>query len=177
MEDVSEDERKELLSKIDSLESIVRMLELKTKNSHDHGTNAIGPSSLPIHNSSLYSRVEDFVLLIYVIYIYFCILFCDSFFFFFFFLRGKHLLKISLASGGNISAKGSVGFLRIKGLTVIYFQCAKGGSWEIGEGPGTVVGVVYRVQVHHKYFLLFFIHLLCLIHYLYILLLYVRFHL
>ncbi|XP_072762487.1 JNK-interacting protein 3 isoform X4 [Anoplolepis gracilipes] len=36
LEDISEDERKELLSKIDSLESIVRMLELKTKNSHDH---------------------------------------------------------------------------------------------------------------------------------------------
>ncbi|XP_011338590.1 JNK-interacting protein 3 isoform X2 [Ooceraea biroi] len=36
LEDVSEDERKELMSKIDSLESIVRMLELKTKNSHDH---------------------------------------------------------------------------------------------------------------------------------------------
>lgn len=48
------------MSKIDSLESIVRMLELKTKNSHDHGTNAIGVSSLPIHSSSLYSRVEDF---------------------------------------------------------------------------------------------------------------------
>ncbi|XP_051171638.1 JNK-interacting protein 3 isoform X2 [Leptopilina boulardi] len=38
LEDVAEDERKELLSKIDSLESIVRMLELKTKNSNDHGT-------------------------------------------------------------------------------------------------------------------------------------------
>ncbi|XP_058796711.1 JNK-interacting protein 3 isoform X2 [Phymastichus coffea] len=36
LEDAAEDERKELLSKIDSLESIVRMLELKTKNSHDH---------------------------------------------------------------------------------------------------------------------------------------------
>ncbi|XP_033224352.1 JNK-interacting protein 3 isoform X3 [Belonocnema kinseyi] len=36
LEDVAEDERKELVSKIDSLESIVRMLELKTKNSHDH---------------------------------------------------------------------------------------------------------------------------------------------
>ncbi|XP_017787731.1 PREDICTED: JNK-interacting protein 3 isoform X4 [Habropoda laboriosa] len=36
LEDVAEDERKELLSNIDSLESIVRMLELKTKNSHDH---------------------------------------------------------------------------------------------------------------------------------------------
>ncbi|XP_044016784.1 JNK-interacting protein 3 isoform X3 [Aphidius gifuensis] len=36
LEDVAEDERKELLSKIDSLESILRMLELKTKNSHDH---------------------------------------------------------------------------------------------------------------------------------------------
>ncbi|XP_035718917.1 JNK-interacting protein 3-like isoform X6 [Vespa mandarinia] len=35
-EDVAEDERKELLSRIDSLESIVRMLELKTKNSQDH---------------------------------------------------------------------------------------------------------------------------------------------
>ncbi|XP_016843465.1 JNK-interacting protein 3 isoform X2 [Nasonia vitripennis] len=39
LEDAAEDERKELVSKIDSLESIVRMLELKTKNSHDHGTN------------------------------------------------------------------------------------------------------------------------------------------
>ncbi|XP_057342047.1 JNK-interacting protein 3 isoform X8 [Microplitis mediator] len=36
LEDVAEDERKELLSKIDSLESILKMLELKTKNSHDH---------------------------------------------------------------------------------------------------------------------------------------------
>ncbi|XP_072762488.1 C-Jun-amino-terminal kinase-interacting protein 4 isoform X5 [Anoplolepis gracilipes] len=60
LEDISEDERKELLSKIDSLESIVRMLELKTKNSHDHGTNAIGASSLPIHSSSLYiGRLEE----------------------------------------------------------------------------------------------------------------------
>lgn len=54
------------------------MLELKTKNSHDHGTNAIGASSLPIHSSSLYSRVEDFVFLFYVIYIHFCILFYGS---------------------------------------------------------------------------------------------------
>lgn len=69
LEDISEDERKELLSKIDSLESIVRMLELKTKNSHDHGTNAIDVSSLPIHSSSLYSRVEDFVLFfVFVLY-------------------------------------------------------------------------------------------------------------
>ncbi|XP_076634547.1 JNK-interacting protein syd isoform X2 [Colletes latitarsis] len=36
LEDAAEDERKEYLSKIESLESIVRMLELKTKNSHDH---------------------------------------------------------------------------------------------------------------------------------------------
>ncbi|XP_078052606.1 JNK-interacting protein syd isoform X8 [Augochlora pura] len=36
LEDAAEDERKDLLLKIDSLESIVRMLELKTKNSHDH---------------------------------------------------------------------------------------------------------------------------------------------
>ncbi|KAK0094146.1 hypothetical protein PV326_011729 [Microctonus aethiopoides] len=41
LEDVAEDERKELLSKIDSLESILKMLELKTKNSHDHGTISI----------------------------------------------------------------------------------------------------------------------------------------
>lgn len=67
------------MSKIDSLESIVRMLELKTKNSHDHGTNTIGISSLPIHSSSLYSRVEDLVLffLFYVMYIlYMCIFLC-----------------------------------------------------------------------------------------------------
>lgn len=70
LEDVSEDERKELLSKIDSLESIVRMLELKTKNSHDHGTIAIGTSSLPIHSSSLYSRVEDFIFFHFVLYIF-----------------------------------------------------------------------------------------------------------
>lgn len=78
LEDVSEDERKELLSKIDSLESIVRMLELKTKNSHDHGTNAIGASSLPNHSSSLYSRVEDFLLFFYVVYIHThsCMPFC-----------------------------------------------------------------------------------------------------
>ncbi|KAF4529601.1 hypothetical protein B566_EDAN017931, partial [Ephemera danica] len=36
VEDAGEDERKELGSKIESLESIVRMLELKAKNSSDH---------------------------------------------------------------------------------------------------------------------------------------------
>lgn len=36
-EDAGEDERKDLHSKIESLESIVRMLELKSKNSSDHG--------------------------------------------------------------------------------------------------------------------------------------------
>lgn len=36
LEDASEDERKELHGKIESLESIVRMLELKSKNSSDH---------------------------------------------------------------------------------------------------------------------------------------------
>ncbi|XP_011305142.1 JNK-interacting protein 3 isoform X3 [Fopius arisanus] len=36
LEDVAEDERKQLLSKMDNLESILRMLELKSKNSHDH---------------------------------------------------------------------------------------------------------------------------------------------
>ncbi|XP_011496240.1 PREDICTED: JNK-interacting protein 3 isoform X1 [Ceratosolen solmsi marchali] len=45
LEDTAEDERKDLVSKIDSLESIVRMLELKTKNSHDHGTNTTDISS------------------------------------------------------------------------------------------------------------------------------------
>ena len=37
LEDAGEDERKELHGKIESLESIVRMLELKSKNSSDHG--------------------------------------------------------------------------------------------------------------------------------------------
>ncbi|XP_028520612.2 JNK-interacting protein 3 isoform X4 [Apis cerana] len=59
LEDVAEDERKELLSKIDSLESIVRMLELKTKNSHDHGTN-YGSLSSSLHRTSLYIvRLEE----------------------------------------------------------------------------------------------------------------------
>lgn len=58
LEDVAEDERKELLSKIDSLESIVRMLELKTKNSQDHGTIANGSSSTSPLSTSVHSRVE-----------------------------------------------------------------------------------------------------------------------
>lgn len=37
MEDYIEDEKKDYQSKIDSLESIVRMLELKAKNASDHG--------------------------------------------------------------------------------------------------------------------------------------------
>lgn len=37
MEDSVEGEKKELQEKIESLESIVRMLELKAKNSSDHG--------------------------------------------------------------------------------------------------------------------------------------------
>ena len=37
VEDLVEDERKEKGGKIESLESIVRMLELKAKNSSDHG--------------------------------------------------------------------------------------------------------------------------------------------
>lgn len=36
-EDAGEDERKDLNGKIESLESIVRMFELKAKNSSDHG--------------------------------------------------------------------------------------------------------------------------------------------
>ncbi|XP_015604711.1 JNK-interacting protein 3 isoform X6 [Cephus cinctus] len=60
LEDVAEDERKELLSKIDSLESIVRMLELKTKNSHDHGTNAKDISSPSSHTVFPYIiRLEE----------------------------------------------------------------------------------------------------------------------
>ncbi|XP_015431067.1 PREDICTED: JNK-interacting protein 3 isoform X2 [Dufourea novaeangliae] len=60
LEDAAEDERKELLSKIDSLESIVRMLELKTKNSHDHGTNVNGSTSPFLHRTSLYIvRLEE----------------------------------------------------------------------------------------------------------------------
>lgn len=38
VEDAVEDERKDLTGKIESLESIVRMLELKAKNSSDHGS-------------------------------------------------------------------------------------------------------------------------------------------
>lgn len=37
MEDVNEEEQKLLQSKVDSLESIMRMFELKIKNSNDHG--------------------------------------------------------------------------------------------------------------------------------------------
>ncbi|XP_043278658.1 JNK-interacting protein 3 isoform X3 [Venturia canescens] len=60
LEDVAEDERKELLGKIDSLESILRMLELKTKNSHDHGTNVNAISSSCSHRSPSYIvRLEE----------------------------------------------------------------------------------------------------------------------
>ena len=44
---MAEDERKQLLGKIDSLESIVKMLELKTKNSHDHGTDTTAFERIP----------------------------------------------------------------------------------------------------------------------------------
>lgn len=37
MEDAVEGEKKDLQDKVESLESIVRMLELKSKNSADHG--------------------------------------------------------------------------------------------------------------------------------------------
>lgn len=36
IEDMIDDERKELSSKIESLQSIVRTFELKAKNAHDH---------------------------------------------------------------------------------------------------------------------------------------------
>lgn len=42
MEDLVEDERKNLGSKIESLESLVRMLELKAKNASDHGRACVG---------------------------------------------------------------------------------------------------------------------------------------
>ena len=41
MEDSVEGEKKDLQEKIESLESIVRMLELKSKNAADHGENKI----------------------------------------------------------------------------------------------------------------------------------------
>ena len=37
LEDATEEEHKSLQTKVESLESIVRMLELKAKNSSDHG--------------------------------------------------------------------------------------------------------------------------------------------
>ena len=37
LEDVTEEENKGLQAKVESLESIVRMLELKSKNATDHG--------------------------------------------------------------------------------------------------------------------------------------------
>ena len=37
MEDAVEGQQKELTDKIESMESIIRMLELKSKNSNDHG--------------------------------------------------------------------------------------------------------------------------------------------
>ena len=37
LEDVTEEENKGLHAKVESLESIVRMLELKSKNATDHG--------------------------------------------------------------------------------------------------------------------------------------------
>lgn len=37
LEDVTEEENKGLQAKVESLESIVRMLELKAKNATDHG--------------------------------------------------------------------------------------------------------------------------------------------
>lgn len=72
LEDAAEDERKELISKIDSLESIVRMLELKTKNSHDHGTNVTDTSS---HRKTPYSRVDYFEFILCSVFIFDFVLF------------------------------------------------------------------------------------------------------
>lgn len=41
MEDSKEEERNDLQEKVESLESIVRMLELKAKNSQDHSKYAM----------------------------------------------------------------------------------------------------------------------------------------
>ena len=41
MEDAVEGEKKDLQDKVESLESIVRMLELKSRNSADHGKSSV----------------------------------------------------------------------------------------------------------------------------------------
>jgi hypothetical protein len=63
VEDAGEDERKDLGSKIESLESIVRMLELKAKNSSDHGmyhfiifTVKTSPPIYVTHLNCMYAR-------------------------------------------------------------------------------------------------------------------------
>ncbi|XP_015184566.1 PREDICTED: C-Jun-amino-terminal kinase-interacting protein 4 isoform X2 [Polistes dominula] len=56
LEDVAEDERKELLSKIDSLESIVRMLEKKAKNSQDHVARL---EEKEVEQKREYTRIHD----------------------------------------------------------------------------------------------------------------------
>lgn len=71
LEDAAEDERKELVSKIDSLESIVRMLELKTKNSHDHGTIVNVNSS---QRKTPHSRVVYFEFILCSVYDFFFVL-------------------------------------------------------------------------------------------------------
>ena len=45
MEDAVEGEKKDLEDKVESLESIVRMLELKSKNAADHGKMSV---SMPV---------------------------------------------------------------------------------------------------------------------------------
>ena len=51
VEDSKEEERKDLQDKVESLESIVRMLELKAKNSQDH-SKYISLVPFDIHNHS-----------------------------------------------------------------------------------------------------------------------------
>ena len=45
MEDAVEGEKKDLEDKVENLESVIRMLELKSKNAADHGMSTVYPLS------------------------------------------------------------------------------------------------------------------------------------
>jgi len=62
-EDAGEDEKKELQGKIESLESIVRMLELKGKNASDHGKMSL----FELPSPKIYVAFSD-VCLVYAVY-------------------------------------------------------------------------------------------------------------
>ena len=67
VEDAIEGEKKELQDKVESLESIVRMLELKAKNSADHGKfNWDYYSEINLHILSLFNiQIKYFLQFIY----------------------------------------------------------------------------------------------------------------